>query len=229
LTKYYDAILKNEKGTVPFTWNGSQDLLSDTLQLIDQPLTEKHNYDTGIVVGSGVAIKPDGTAYVTKTVNPWSDPEYIKLLPAPLNGIDPLVGFKMAREWYTKGYVEKDILAQKDPDGQFMSGKAASVFRTIDIYSSQSQQLAAAIPGAKLGYFIVNPGYRSGTAKAVGSDFKAWNYTAIPANSKNIERTMQFYDWLFTNLKNHDLFEFGIEGKHWTAEGDTKYSIPSGE
>ncbi|QGQ98188.1 extracellular solute-binding protein [Paenibacillus psychroresistens] len=227
LTKYYDAILANEKGTIPLTWNGSQDLLSDTLQKIDQPITTTHNYDTEVVVGSGVAIKADGTAYVSKTANRWSDPEYLKLLPAPLNAIDPLVGFKMAREFYTKGYIEKDILAQKDPDGQFMSGKAASVFRTLDVYSAQSQQLEAAIPGAKLGYFIVDPGYRSGTAKAVGSDFKAWNFTAIPTNSKNIERTMQFYDWLFTNLKNHDLFEFGIEGKHWTAEGDTKYSIPT--
>ncbi|QJD87467.1 extracellular solute-binding protein [Cohnella herbarum] len=229
LTKYYDAILANEKGVIPLTWNGNQDLLSDTLLTMVQPITEKHNYETNVAgTNSSIAIKPDGTVYVAKTVNPWSDPEFIALIPDSLKSMDPLTGYKLAREWYTKGYLEKDILAQKDPDGQFMSGKAASVVRTLDIYASEKQQLEKAIPGAKLGYFIINPGYLNGTPKAVGSDFKAWNFAAIPSNSKNIERTMQFFDWLFTNQSNHDLFEFGIEGKHWTAEGDTKYSIPAG-
>jgi putative aldouronate transport system substrate-binding protein len=229
LTKFYDAILANNKGMTPFTWNGNQDLVSDTLATMVTPITEKHNYELNVSgTNSSIAIKPDGTVYVAKTVNAMSDPEFTALLPDALKSIDPLLGYKMAHEWYTKGYLEKDILAQKDPDGQFMSGKAASVVRTLDIYSSEKQQLETAIPGAKLGYFVVNPGYRIGTAKAVGSDFKAWNFAALPANSKNIERTMQFFDWLFTNQQNHDLFEFGIEGKHWKAEGDTKYSIPAG-
>jgi putative aldouronate transport system substrate-binding protein len=229
LTKYYDAILANDKGLTPFTFNGSQDLVSDLLLTMVQPITDKHNYELNVQgTNTSIAIKPDGTVYVAKTVNPWNDPEFTALLPDSLKSIDPMTGYKMARDWYVKGYLEKDILAQKDPDGQFMSGKAASVFRTLDIFSSYKQQLETAIPGAKLGYFIVNPGYRSGTAKAVGSDFKAWNFAALPANSKNIERTMQFFDWLFTNQKNHDLFELGIEGKHWTAEGDTKYAIPAG-
>jgi len=229
LTKYYDAIAANEKGMIPLTWNGSQDMLSDTLLTMVQPISSKHNYETNVAgTNSSIAIKPDGTVYVAKTVNPWSDPEYVALLPDELKSIDPLQGFKMTRDWYKKGYLEKDILAQKDPDGQFMSGKAASVVRTLDIYPSEKQQLETAIPGAKLGYFIINPGYLTGTPKAVGSDFKAWNFAAIPSNSKNIERTMQFFDWLFSDPKNHDLFEFGIEGKHWTAEGDSKYSIPAG-
>jgi len=229
LTRYYDAIVANEKGTIPLTWNGNQDLLSDMLLTMVQPLTTKHNYETNVAgTNSSIAIKPDGTVYVAKTVNPWSDPEFMALLPDTLKSMDPLTGYRMARDWYKKGYLEKDILAQKDPDGQFMSGKAASVVRTLDIYSSEKQQLETAIPGAKLGYFIINPGYLNGTAKAVGSDFKAWNFAALPSNSKNIERTMQFFDWLFTNQNNHDLFEFGIEGKHWTAEGNTKYSIPAG-
>ncbi|QTH44416.1 extracellular solute-binding protein [Cohnella sp. LGH] len=229
LTKYYDAIVTNEKGMVPLSWNGSQDLISDVLWTMVTPLTTKHNFETYVAgTNSSIAIKPDGSLYVAKTVNPWSDPEFMALLPDELKSVDPLAGFKMAREWYKKGYLEKDILAQKDPDGQFMSGKAASVVRTLDIYPSQKQQLETAIPGAKLGYFIINPGYLTGTPKAVGSDFKAWNFAAIPSNSKNIERTMQFFDWLFSDLNNHDLFEFGIEGKHWTAEGDSKYSIPAG-
>ena len=232
LTRFYDAILENEKGMTPFSFNGSQDLVSDLMLGWVKPATSKHNFEVGTSssvlssASSSIAIKPDGTVYVAKTVNPFSDPDYVALLPDEFKSMDPLGHFKMAREWYRRGYLEKDILAQKDPDGQFMSGKAASHARTLDIYSSEKQQLEKSIPGAKLGYFIISPGYRSGEAKAEGSDFKAWNFAAIPANSKNIERTMQFFDWLFMNQKNHDLFEFGIEGKHWKAEGDTKYSYP---
>ncbi|MBP3962827.1 DUF3502 domain-containing protein [Paenibacillus lignilyticus] len=228
LEKFYDAVLANDKGIVPFTFNGSTDYVSDLLLTMTQPLTSKHNYMVNMGGTSvSVAIKPDGTAYAAKTIDGYSDPEFLKLLPEPMNTMDPLKGFKMVREWYKKGYLEKDILAQKDPDGQFMSGKAASVFRTLDIYSSESQQLETSIPGAKIGAYVITPGLMDGTAKAVGSDFKAWNFAAIPANSKNVDRTIAFFDWLFANQENHDLFEFGIAGKHWQAEGTTKYSYPA--
>ena len=227
LTKYYDAILANEKGMIPFAWNGNQDLLSDYLFDMVKPVTAKHNFEVNVANNVGIAIKPDGTVYASKTINPYSDPEFMALLPDEIKGMDPLTGYKMAREWYTKGYLEKDILAQKDPDGLFMAGKAASVSRSLDIFSSEKLQLEKAVQGAELGYYIANPGLEDGVAKAMGSDFLTWNFAVIPANSKNIDRTMQFYDWLFSNQQNHDLFELGVEGKHWTADGDSKYSIPT--
>jgi len=39
---------------------------------------------------------------------------------------------------------------------------------------------------------------------------------------------MSFFNWLYSDMKNHDLFELGLEGKHWAAVGDTKYKLPDG-
>lgn len=229
LTRFYDAILQNEKGMIPFSYLGTTDALAETLVLNMLPATEKHNFDITTFNGEyGVAIKDDGTAYVANTVNPFADPEFLKLLPEPLKTIDPYLGYNTAREWYKKGYLEKDILSQKDAEAQFKAGKAASYLRGLDTYTSIQVALEKGIAGAKLGTFIVNHGLRTGTPKELDTDFKSWNFACVPVTSKNADRTMAFYNWLFADQKNHDLFELGIEGKHWVADGTSKYSLPAG-
>ncbi len=232
LTKYYDAILANEKGMIPLSIIGQQDTASDIIWSLSTTAVKKHNFDTTTALtgmtGIAAAIRDDGTSYVAKTVNYRNDGEFMKLLPSEISSMDPNFGFTTAVEWYKKGYLEKDIMNQKDNMGQFMAGRAASYNSTLDVYADRAQQLEKAIPGAKLGYMVTDAGLRTETPEAIGSDFKAWNFACIPVTSKNVDRVMQFYNWLFADQKNHDLFEFGIEGKHWTAEGTTKYSIPEG-
>jgi len=43
--------------------------------------------------------------------------------------------------------------------------------------------------------------------------------------SKHIDRTMKFFDWIFSSRENHDLFEFGIQGKHWEPAGDDQVKL----
>lgn len=237
LTKYLDAVKANEKGMTPFSFLGSTDGIAPLLEKMVDPVSKKHNTltingmggRTGIygVGGVSIAIKDDGSLYASNNaVSPYSDPEYQKL--APLSDLDPLRGFKMAKEWYTKGYLEKDVLSQKDAEGQFAAGKAASYTRGLDTYTTINQRLTSSISGAKLGYMILDNGERSNTPKSLGNTFQSWNFMAIPTTSTNTDRTMQFLNWLYSDMKNHDLFELGIEGKHWTAVGDTKYSLPAG-
>lgn len=229
LTKYYDAILKNEKGMIPFSFLGTTDSLADMFrdnQIL--PLAKKHNYQFLSAPNDyGVAIKDDGTAYVANTVNPFADPEFMKLMPAEIKSLDPYAAYNTARDWYKKGYLEKDVLSQKDAEAQFKAGKAASYTRGLDTYTSIQTALEKGLPGAKLGTFILHDGVRNGTAKVLDTDFKAWNFACIPVTSKYADRTMAFFNWMFADQKNHDLFELGIEGKHWIADGTTKYSFPA--
>ena len=60
------------------------------------------------------------------------------------------------------------------------------------------------------------------------TDGKAWNFLAIPASSKKIERTMEFLDWIFSSQENNDLFTFGIEGTNWEAVGKNQWKLPDG-
>jgi putative aldouronate transport system substrate-binding protein len=36
---------------------------------------------------------------------------------------------------------------------------------------------------------------------------------------------MKFFDWLFSSRDNHDLFEYGIPGKHWQPVGDNQIKL----
>jgi len=204
------------------SWLGSSDGLSGTIQsFIDKP-TKKHN--TVLQAGVGMIIKDDGSVYAsTNAINPSLDPEYQKLLEAPTNTLDPLREYNIAREWYQKGYVEKDILSQKDAEAQFASGKAASFIRAVDTFSEIDGRLTNGVKGAKLGYWCQNE-----TPKSMGTDFRAWNFGVIPVTSTNQDKTMSFFNWLYTNDKNHDLFELGVEGKDWEAVGTDKYKVPDG-
>lgn len=228
LTKYFDAILANEKGMTPFTWLGSNDVLAGFLpSLVDEPVTSKHN--TVSINGVNVAIKDDGTVYAAKTFVGGLDPDFLALEPAESQKVDPLEGYKMARQWYEKGYIEKDILNQKDFEGQFMAGKAAAYTRGLDTYAMIKTRLESSIPGAKLGYWVVQPGIRYSKDKIDGSDYKEWNFASLPVTSKNNDRVMAFFNWLFTSQDNHDLFELGMPDKDWVAVGADKYKLPDGQ
>ena len=164
MIKYFEAILKHNKGMVPLSWLGTNDNLAATLQgWYGSVTTKKHNSDT-TQANQAFAIKPDGTAYVAKHIIPGLDPQYMKLLPKEMQKVDPLLGYKLARDWYLKGYLEKDILSQKDARAMFRAGNAAAVMSGLDTYNADKLALESSIHGAKMGYFIPDPNLASDIA-----------------------------------------------------------------
>lgn len=222
LTAYFDAILANEPGMIPYVSLGM-----DGFQAIagysawDRPVETRHNY--GEVNGVNYVIKDDGTAYFARSAVAVLDPEYVANLPAEAYNADNLLyDYYAARSWYEKGYVSKDVMNITDHQGMFCNGKAAAFSRGIDTYSGIASQLQAGVPGAALGVVNVLP--NKDAEVQAGCTFQAWNFAAIPATCKNVDRVMEFYDWLFADDANHDLFEYGIEGKHWVDAGEGKYT-----
>lgn len=136
------------------------------------------------------------------------------------------------RQWYVKGYTHKDLISEKNSLGNFKAGKYASVYctgaNTADNYMDIVQTTESTTPGAKVEFFALDEYVRNSVPGSVPTDYKAWNFQCIPTTSKNADRTMQFFDWLFSDVKNHDLFEYGIENKHFIPIGDNKYQIPEG-
>jgi putative aldouronate transport system substrate-binding protein len=229
LIQFFEAIRKNETGMNPFVFLGSNDSISSMILTIYHtiPKTSGHN-DVGIGGGVSVVIGDDGLAYAARHFVPAMDPKFRSMLKGPYKDEDPLLQHKLAQEWYQKGYYAKDILNEKDFEGQFMAGKAASFPRAIDTYPSILTRLQASIPNAELGVFVYSDTVRLQTPKTEGVDFKAWNFLAIPSTSKHADKVMGFMEWLFSDRANHDLLEYGIEGKHWIAAGDDKYDYPPG-
>lgn len=226
LPAYWQAILDNEPGMVPFTFLGNTDGLADMINGWFRPAMETHNYagDQTYRFMNGIIIRDDGTPYASRSIVKAYDEEFRKYMDdADPAKEDPLWNFKLAKEWYDAGYIDPDVMNVTDHQGAFCSGKAASFPRGVDVYESVENQLKASVPGAELGYVIASDNMRMENKGQVSATFQAWNFACIPVTSENAELVMKFYDWLFTNQANHDLFEYGVEGVHWTAVGDEKY------
>lgn len=130
------------------------------------------------------------------------------------------------REW--NQYTEVDSMNQKDPGALFQIGKAGAILDHIDAIPKFNRQLLNNVPEAELGVFIIDQPARDMQKGYYNAAMAAGNCLAIPASSKNVERTIEFLDWMFTDQANHDLFEYGIEGKHWEPVGEKQYKIPDG-
>lgn len=225
LEAYYDAILANEPGMIPLAFLGAQDQLMGSIY--QNNAVEKHNStSTGLLAG-GVIIKDDGTAYVSRSYIPALDPEYVKYMDEnDKSKSNPYWGYEVATRFYDKGYVSKDVINTQDAQAEFLAGRAASVIRGVDVYTTIASQFEQSMPAdAELAYIPLDIHMTGEPISQQMTTFQAWNFAAIPVTCKDPDRVMEFYDWIFSSKENHDLFELGVEGKHWTAVGEDKYEV----
>jgi putative aldouronate transport system substrate-binding protein len=231
MIRYFEAIKRNEPGMIPYVdlaggWIDDWQRLKHTI-----PQTSDHNtLEIGGIGNSGlfVAIGDDGTAYASRHFIPAMDPKYRAMVKGPYKDEDPLAGYLLAREWYEKGYLEKDILNQKDHEGVFIAGRAASFSRAVDTYPNILNRFKTSLPNAELGVWLNSDTPRFNVPKVEGTAFTAWNFLAIPTTSKNADRVMALMEWIFSDRSHHDLLEYGIPGKHWIPTGNDKFDYQAG-
>ncbi|MGF7035578.1 hypothetical protein J2T17_006611 [Paenibacillus mucilaginosus] len=144
-------------------------------------------------------------------------------LPAPYNKQDYLYQYLDKYVQWNK-YLEKDVLAQKNPGSLFDSGKAAAHEWNIRGMADVKKTIQKAIPGADIEYFVYNTKVAHLQPQALGTNYIPYNHAVVPVTSKNVDRTMKVLDWIFSSQENNDLFTWGIEGEHWTKVGDHGYS-----
>jgi putative aldouronate transport system substrate-binding protein len=230
MIRFFEAVKQGEPGMNPFTFLGSNDLISDTILPLYHSLPKTTGHNDVIITGSGVSVVvgDDGLAYASRHFIPGMDPKFRSMLKGPYKDEDPLLRYKLTQEWYQKGYYAKDILNERDHEGQFIAGKAASFHRGLDTYPAILARFQSSLPNAELGVFVISDTVRLQTLKTEGVDFKAWNFLAVPSTSRNVDKVMGFMEWLFADRAHHDLLEYGIEGKHWVAAGSDKYDYPPG-
>ncbi|QYR22275.1 ABC transporter substrate-binding protein [Paenibacillus sp. sptzw28] len=218
LQKFYDKVLENEKGITPLALRGGSGF---------QEIWQGENKDLPTVRQVQVAGIPfmvhlsDDMKKVVDIVEQGDPASEWAKLPAPYNAMK--TAFPQYDKWaeWSK-YLEKDVISQKDSGAYFMSGKAASYYGTLYSFAKDRQKLQDTIPGADLEFFVLRTKARKMKPHAISTNYRANNSIAIPASSKNIERTMKFFDWLFSSRDNHDLFEYGVPGKHWEPVGENQ-------
>lgn len=222
LEAYMQAILQNEPDMIPLVLNGargfytfnpeSYKLNSDQARRIVYPIT---------IYGIPVVGQLDDSLTKVEAVGIMGDEESFSGFMEGLQFdflIQRLYGY---RKW--NRYCEEDVMNRKDQEAVFKAGAGGAYISTLDDYERMNLLLTENVEGASLGVYIINERTRDRQEHAIGVSYRANNYVCIPASSTHLEQTVSFLDWLFTARENHDLFEYGIEGIHWTAVGDNRY------
>lgn len=195
--EYLRKVKENEKNMIPLTWNASQYVIGEKTML---------NYMNFGQNNSAVYIHFNEEGGVEPIRPIYEDEKYLKWV-------------NYAHKWYKDKLIDTDVLAQKDEKGAFMSGRAASA--NVDL--SDETKLQDNVPGGEIEYVYFTG--EEGQSKFV-TDFKMWNFLCLNSKSKDPERVTKFYNWVFENQAHYDLFQYGIEGKHWVNKGDHTYDLP---
>ncbi|SDD07052.1 putative aldouronate transport system substrate-binding protein [Paenibacillus sp. UNCCL117] len=222
LQQFYDKVLEAEKGVTPLALRGASGY-QDILAPDDRP--DLSTVRSILLGGITYFVHLTDDLKKVQRVVALGDPEAEwAALPAPYNTMkSTFAQYDKWAEW--SKYLEKDVLSQKDQKAYFMSGKAASYYGTLSSYAADKKKLKDTIQDADLEFFVFREKMRNMEPKAISTNYKANNSLAIPASSKHIDRTMKFFDWLFQSRENHDLFEYGIQGKHWEPVGDNQLKL----
>ncbi|WP_274648673.1 ABC transporter substrate-binding protein [Paenibacillus humicola] len=120
---------------------------------------------------------------------------------------------KLARDFFLKGYINKDAATTQLSSGDAYKG--GNVFSTIEpLKPGKAAEIAnAAGLGGKLEQIYL-------TGKTVSTSETAGAMLAISSTSKDPERAMMLINLLHTDKDLVNLLDFGIEGVHYTLNGD---------
>lgn len=227
LQQYFDAILENDTGMIPLGVSSSRGFYTMFAQdAVDYAKNHIVRFSAG---GFCHILLNEDETEVVDIVYEGSAPEAYANYPEKYRD-GQLFGqerFNKLVEW--SKYLEKDSLNQKDPGSLFKGGKAGAIINNLDAYEQTQLDLETSLAGAKLGTFIIPEAVKNMEDGARITSLQGNNFICIPATSKKIDSTLKFLDWLMASKENHDLFELGIEGTHWTAVGDEQYSLPEGD
>lgn len=123
---------------------------------------------------------------------------------------DSIAMYKKLRDYYQKGYIAKDAATMENTTEQFKTGKYFAMESSLK--PGKDAEMTAT-----LGFDVV----QLDITKPVMSNRETTGaLLAIPAASKNAERAFQFIEMLYTDKTLRNMFNYGIEGTHYTVNAD---------
>lgn len=147
----------------------------------------------------GVLLDP---ANDTKLVNWFESEEYLHRV-------------ELMREWYLAGYVQKDLSTSTDSGTAQM--RAGNLFCDFDLVKPYREVEAEQATGYPCVVFSFDEPIKNGCTLGDG-----WS---IASQSKDPEKAMEFLDWMYGSAEFMNLWNWGIEGKHWEYIDEEKILI----
>ncbi|MGZ7440100.1 ABC transporter substrate-binding protein [Paenibacillus sp. TH7-28] len=201
LEKFLYTVKENEKDVRPFVING---IKADKLPFI---LSESANLALDEVLEIGVSMFSYSTKD-KKVVGQWASPMIAD-------------GYERVTKYYKDGIISKNIAQEQNAETLFKQGKYAATYYAAD--GVEGLKYSDMLKGGsdKLEVFVPN-----GDKAKPYTAFQQWNFLCIPTSSKHSDLAMDVVNWLSIK-ENHDLMEYGIQGKDWEPVGDTSYKVLS--
>jgi putative aldouronate transport system substrate-binding protein len=142
----------------------------------------------------------------TKVINPFAS-DYHKMV------------LNMTRDWFQKGYINKDSATQTEQNTVVIANNGALGSLNageFDIQASLDQRIGKPMSIVKIVDGIVNTG--------IIQKF-TW---AVAITSKQPEAALKFIALTFTNADVLNLVNYGIPGKHYITDPDGRIKLPDG-
>jgi len=162
----------------------------------------------GDTLGDSYGVLMNAEDASLKVVNYYETPEYAALL-------------KTIRRWYTSGYVLPGIATNKESTTSLT--KANKLYGYAAVINPLGESLDSRGIGAPMVAAPVFP--------AISATLNATNFMwAIPSYSEKSDKAMEFLNLMYTDKELVNLFDYGIEGKHYTKVSGSENVIdfPSG-
>ncbi len=230
---YLQAIVDNEPSMIPFVMKKDGSYGAASIIDVQDPAKgiaklEAGLWDVELAAGIVATLYIQDYKVIDCVISGEPSSAYANF-PAPYNQTD-LTTQKKVREWYEKGYIEKDVITREDAQATFTSGKGASFMWGAAQYNSVLSALTQSVEGAELEVYNYDPLTAQDITGMKKGAYTAWNFICIPVTTseEKTDRIMEFFDWIFSSSENHDLFEWGIEGKNFVAVGEDQYEYPEG-
>ena len=132
-----------------------------------------------------------------KVVNWFETPEYAELL-------------RRVRDWYEKGYILKDLATNKEATHDLVKGQRSFGFMNYLKPGIDPQESR----------FAGIPMVSASLTEPLSTTSKVTNIMwGIPRHSQYPEKAMQFLNLMYSDKEIINLFDWGIEGKHYVKTG----------
>lgn len=142
-----------------------------------------------------------------KVFKTYEDPDYLEYL-------------KTTKQLADAGVWSKSALSSKDSDEANFNAEKSAVYiaDAFETFNNNDAKTKAINPAYENKYFDVNKGYKK---IPEGGNM---SMISIHATSKHPERVMMMFNLFETNKQYFDLVTYGIEGVHYKAEGEKKFT-----
>lgn len=156
-------------------------------------------------LGDGFGVLMDHGSSL-KVVNLYETKDYAAML-------------KKVRSWYQEGLLQQDASTNKDHWAALV--RADKIFSVLTTIKPGLQAQVTKEAGQEMRVQTFVPPFATTTSVAN----VMW---AVPRNSKNPDKAVQFLNLMYSDPAVINLFDWGIEGKHYVKTADGHIDYPAG-